>query len=382
MHGLVKTAAAAAIFVYLGSPASAQADDIWRAGARVHVVASGHQNVRAAGALVTVRGDVANELWVAGAEVDVDATTKGNTWVAGAVVAVKGATDKDLSVAGARVSVDARVGGELSVAGARVLVGPQTEVRGRMRLAGAEVVFSGIANGPARIAGDTVQIDGHITGDLRVRARSVSIGSRAVIDGDVVFETLGEPEIAEGAKVRGRQTVTLPRPRPRDGWTVLQALAGVALFGIGAGFVLGLVLLIVARPFVERSIAYMRVTPAWSLLVGLAVLILFPLLAILLLVTVIGIPVGILALLAFPLLLFTGSVIAAFGLSDWIFNRAGATRSFGGRLLLLLGGLLVLVLVGLVPLVGFVTWLVAVMFGLGAVWRALRGPSVPVAAPA
>ncbi|HJY83890.1 MAG TPA: hypothetical protein VKK81_22735 [Candidatus Binatia bacterium] len=43
------------------------------------------------------------------------------------------------------------------------------------------------------------------------RARSVTVGKTALIDGAVVFETFGDPVIEEGATVRGRQTVTLPR---------------------------------------------------------------------------------------------------------------------------------------------------------------------------
>jgi len=362
----------AAIFVIHVAPASAQMDDIWRAGARVHAVASDHENLNAAGAIVSVRGTVRQDVRAAGAEVDVDASTGRDYWVAGAIVTVRGSATRHLYAAGARVSIDAKVGDKLSAAGARVLIGPQTEVSGPVRIAGAEVVFAGSASGGAEIYGDTVRIDGRIVGDVRVMARQITVGKGAVIDGNVRFESFNEPVIEEGAQITGKQTVTLPQPRGVGPENIIGAIGALILFAVGAGFLLGLILLVGARGFVENSILAMRDAPLRSALIGLGVLILLPVLAAVLMVTIIGVPIGLLTLLAFPLLLFIGAVLAAFGLSDRLFNRVREPRSMGARLLYLIGGLLILVLLGLIPFVGFATWMLALMFGLGALWQAFR----------
>src|SRR5690606_2885381 len=72
------------------APAAAQMDDIWRAGARVNAVASDHENVSAAGAIVSVRGAVRSDIRAAGAEVDIDANAGRDYWAAGAIVSAKG----------------------------------------------------------------------------------------------------------------------------------------------------------------------------------------------------------------------------------------------------------------------------------------------------
>jgi len=378
MRSLVVLAAIAAALALMAGHASAEDEnDIWRAGARINVVPDGHHDVWAAGALVSVRGAIANELHAAGAEVAVDSQTQGDAYVAGAVVSVAGNYGHNLYVAGARVDVAGKIAGALKAVGARVLVGPQTEVTGSLQLGGADVVFSGTAKGAAEIYGDTVRIDGRIAGDLVVRARNVAVGPTAVVEGNARFETLNEPDIAQGATIRGRQTVTLPRP-PETAWkTVALALVGTWLFGIAAGFVAGLVLLIVGRPFVARSVDALRGAPARSGLIGLAVLILLPLVAVLLMATVVGLPVGFLSLLALPLAWLVATVIAAFALGDILLNRARVEQSFMGRLGLLVAGLFVLGLLGLIPVVGFITWLLALVFGLGAVWQGLRRPGSP-----
>jgi cytoskeletal protein CcmA (bactofilin family) len=365
---------AAALFLGC-APAWAQADDIWRAGARVNVVASDHHDVWVAGALVSVRGSINHELSAAGAEVDVDVISKGDARLAGAIVAARGRIEKDLYVAGARLNIDARVVGSLRAAGARLIIGPQSEIDGPTQIAGADVIFAGNSRGTAEILGDSVQIDGRIGGNLLVRARSVTIGRTAVLDGDVLFETLDDPQIEQGATLRGRQTVTLPRPGPAEPWTGVRTLAAVVVLGVGAGLVAGLILLILARPLVEQAILQIRNAPWRSLLLGLAVMILTPLIAIVLVATVIGIPVGLLTLLAFPLVLLVAWVLAAFAVADQLFNRTRSEQTLLSRVILLLAGLLVVALIGIVPVVGPLVWLLVMLLGLGALWQALRARS-------
>jgi cytoskeletal protein CcmA (bactofilin family) len=368
-------------FSLLGiAPAAAQLDDIWRAGARVNVQADQHENVWAAGAIVSVRGAVRYDVRAAGAEVAVDAAANRDLWAAGAIVTVNGSAARDMNVAGARVAIDAEVGRELRVAGARVLVGARTIVNGRTRIAGADVVFAGTSNGPAEFYGDHVLIEGRIAGNLLVRGRSVTLAASAVVNGDIVFEVLDEPQIEPGAQITGRQTVTLPRMPRLDTRHVFGALAALGLFAVGAGFVLGLILLIGARGFVERAIERMRSAPVQCGLTGLAVLILVPIVIALIMVTLVGIPVGLLVMLAFPLAMLTGGVLAAFWVSDWLLNRQRSTRGFGARLLFLIVGLVILTVIGLIPIVGFITWLIALLVGLGGLWYAMRNRTAPAPA--
>ena len=364
----------------LETPARPPGDDIWRAGADINVVSDNHHDVWAAGALAVVRGLIAHELHAAGAELDVDTTTRGDAYVAGAIAAVAGSYGHDLYVAGARVSIDARVAGALKAGGARVLVRPGTDVNGPTQIAGADVRFAGVSHGKTEIAGDTVVIDGRIGGDLIVRARSVTIGKTAVIDGNVTFQSFNAPVIIEGAVIRGRKTMTLPHPQVSR-FEAAQALFGLALFSIAAGFMAGLLLLVSRRAFVERAVARLRSRPGHSFGLGVLIFILVPAIAVLLMATIIGIPTALLLLLALPLLWLVGTVIAAFTMGDFLVNRVPRQRGFFGQLWALIVGLVVLSIIGIIPYIGFLSWFAALLVGLGAFWQALKAPP-PAPVPA
>jgi hypothetical protein len=157
---------------------------------------------------------------------------------------------------------------------------------------------------------------------------------------------------------------------------MLVTLGSAVLFGVGAGLVLGVILLIAARPFVERGIDAIRSSPVRSAFVGLAVLIIVPLVASLIMVTIVGIPIGLLILLAFPLAVAIGLVLAALGLADRILNRDRLAKSGGSRFVALLVGVLIIAIVGIIPVLGFVVGVLVLLVGLGAFWQALRNRSI------
>jgi hypothetical protein len=91
-------------------------------------------------------------------------------------------------------------------------------------------------------------------------------------------------------------------------------------------------------------------------------------LGVLLLVSLLGLPLGLTLLLAIAFAMFVG-----YACSAWIVGRL-LWRPPRNRALSLLIGWAILSLVALVPIVGGVTWFAGAVFGLGAVvvatWRA------------
>jgi hypothetical protein len=109
--------------------------------------------------------------------------------------------------------------------------------------------------------------------------------------------------------------------------------------------------------------------------VGLIGLVVLPLVAVLAMVTVIGIPTGIALLLGvWPFLAFLGYLVTAVWIGEWLVTRAGDAgvrrRPFLGAVV----GVVVLQVLAFVPLVAPILTL----FGFGSLlvagWRVLRGP--------
>jgi hypothetical protein len=125
--------------------------------------------------------------------------------------------------------------------------------------------------------------------------------------------------------------------------------------------------------------------PVQSFLIGLGAVVFLPIVAILLIVTVIGAPLGIGLLIgAMPLLAFAGYLVAATWIGGWIVRETASRpeEEIERPFLPVLAGVLVLSLIGLVPVLTIIS-AVASLLGFGAVirfaFRTLRGAPRPVA---
>ena len=222
------------------------------------------------------------------------------------------------------------------------------------------------------VSGDT-EISGEVTGDVTVISEPAMIGSSARIGGDLRYGD-EKPEIASGAQIDGEVS--------DEGWSDLRPAGWIGWAGWAAfwfalalsSLALGLLLLLIAPRAADAAYRQAR-DGAWeSVAAGLAIFILLPILAVLALATLVGLPLGIAVLLA---LLPLGAV--AYVTTLWVVGRA-LVKPPRGRVVAFLAGWAIFSAITLVPFIGILAWLAAIVFGLGvlglALWRA-RSPAAP-----
>jgi hypothetical protein len=376
--------------------------DIRKAGATLRLHMQNTDDAWLAGGLVDVDGAVTDNPWVAGGRLDIDVAVGEDIWAAGGDVNLKGSASQDVHAAGGHVEaknrvtgnlllsgadiiIAADVGGDLRAAGAFIRVMPQSRIGRTTSLAGSHIYFNGEANNSVEITGDTVEFDGRIGGNLKVNARRLTINDTASIGGAFTYRGLSPASIAPGAVIKGKISQDIVsegdfvRPDARRLGGGLVALGG-AFLALGA-FVFGGILYFLFPALVTRFVGMLRHRPARSLGWGFVVLFLTPVVAALLMFTVIGIPVGFVIFSLYPVLLFLGYVVAAFGFSDWLLNRRNALLSVWRFLIQFALGLIVLTLIVLVPFIGWWLFFAAFLVGIGAAslavfsnWRSEPSP--------
>jgi uncharacterized membrane protein len=131
-----------------------------------------------------------------------------------------------------------------------------------------------------------------------------------------------------------------------------------------------------------------RRSPWLALAIGFGMLVGVPVLAVLLVLTLLGIPLGIATLALYPLLLLLGYLTGVMFVAQRIRLAVGkdGSNAFRTTLAYFALGLLVLLLIGRLPFVGSLTVLATVLFGMGACvleWhRRRQETAAPAAAPA
>ena len=211
------------------------------------------------------------------------------------------------------------------------------------------------------LSGDAV-VNGRVDGDLVTIGGQARLLPRAFVAGDVRYGD-ERPIVAGDAIVRG----DVSKKNGLDSLDLFPFL-GALIFLIGtfvSSLVLGLLLLLIAPRAADaiEARSHERIGPLIA--IGIAIAIALPLAALIATVTIVGLP---LAFVIFLALLPLWAV--AYCASAWVLGRrmVKAPRS---RYLAFLAGVAVLAVVGLVPVVGWLVSLAAVVFGLGLIGAAI-----------
>ncbi len=191
---------------------------------------------------------------------------------------------------------------------------------------------------------------------------AVVLRSGARVGGDVVSRQA--PQIEEGATVGGSVDDLATR---WDYWdiTFVGRFAWWLAYTVST-LVLGLVLLLLAPGLDPASIRALRDRLGATIGFGALVVRLLPIVAVLLFVTIVGIPLGLFLLLALALVYTIGYVVGALALGRLVVKVPTS------RFLAFLAGWGALRVIALVPFLGGLAWLVGTVLGLGTLWVAAR----------
>ena len=316
---------------------------------------------------------VAGDLLAAGGTVDVLGDVGGDAVLAGGTLRVDAAVKQGLYAAGGRITIGAPVQRNARIAGGSLEIAPQARVSGNVSAAGGEIRVLGPIGGYLVAAGGRVLINAPVAGDVDVRAGHLELGPKAAIGGKLRYASREELERDPAAQVAGdiERVQWRFEPRPRRGAPLPVIWA--------AGLMLLAAVLAAALPdWYERVQQVLRQRPGTSALAGLVAIACMPVAAILLFVTVIGVPLGLLTLLALPALMLVGYVstgVAAgrMALSRW---RPAQQASRGWQILAAALCMLVLSLAASVPWVGTLVAVAVLLLGVGSVLLALRQAGV------
>lgn len=335
------------------------------------VVLSAGQEVQgdyfAFGPQVEISGTVHGDVYAAGAEVLVDGVVDGDLIVAGGDVMVSGTVTQDARVVGGNVTIGGTIKRNATIGGGAVHLTDSSHIEGSAVMGAGNLLLGGSIDGDVRIGARNVTLSRTIGGDLAIAAAALRLTSRASVGKNVRYWSDGEPSIDEGATVHG--TVTRhPVPEVFKGEEVRRGVAGLklvaGLVSLASTWLLGLLMLRIYPVFTTRVASMIQEKPWVVLGVGGVLLFGVPLLILLCMVSVLGIPIGLMLAAMYVVTLYLGRVFVMLWLGqrllEFVSVSSSAARAFAT-------GLVVYFVLSLVPFVGALLTLATMATGLGAI---------------
>lgn len=325
------------------------------------------ENYYAAGEHVVLPAAVLGDAVIAGRIVTVGEPVSGDVLAAGWNVQLLAPASDDVRVAGAQVDIMAPVAGDLTAAAGDLTIAQGATVSGRAWLTGRTIHVDGTLNREARITGERVIIAGEIRQPTRIVAQRLEIRRTAKVVAPLTYEGATPATIAKGALMAGPMTYKqIPEGQVRNA-RLPRTLTSI-LFGMHVFFG-GLLMLLLLPRFAAKPAETLRAAPGQSLLAGLALLVTVPFVAVLLMISLVGLPAGLVLSAAYAAALFIGVVTTAMfigGLEQPLFKLASPPTK-AQRIGLLLAGVMTLVVLRSIPVLGTLVVFASIAAGLGAV---------------
>ena len=352
----------------------------------VALPSTGHAlELRRSNDTVTVAADetIDDTVFVMAQVVAVDGTINGDLIALGREVTVRGNVTGNLVTGAQSVTIEGTVGGTviggaegLSFANARIgrdLYGfaNDLDIAAGTNVSGNAVTFAETVDLDGRVGIDfkgfarTLNVSGAVEGDVEGFADSIAVLSTARIGGNVTahVDRAGDLDISSGAVVGGSVDEQLVEREERRNRYLTVGYYVNQVVRLGAAFLTGLLLLwlfpLLRSVSLPDALAVLR-----SGAIGLAAAVTLPVAALILCLTVVGLPLGILTFVAGAVALYFSKTVVAQIIGRAILRDPDSPPHFAATLIT---GLIVVIVAVNLPFIGGLANFVLTLVGLGII---------------
>lgn len=321
----------------------------------------------AAGETLVINGTVQGDLYCAGNSVEINGTIEGDVLCAAQDLRIEGTVEGDVRAAGQNVTVAGEVGQSVT------LMGQALEVSGKVgrdaTLTGQIMRLTGEFERDVVAAGERLIVSGSIGRNVQMAGESTAFREGANVGGNVTYVSHNDADVDNGATISGNVVREDP-PRTEAvevgpmAWIAGALLAFAFLLPIGVAFVA------LAPRAAGSAVEYMRHRTLVTLGLGFLGFFLTPVLAVALMVTVIGLPLGVMLFMAWAMALPVAFVIGAYTVGAWM-TAVDADHSGMRKFLAVLVGLILFITFSFLPYVGWAITLLIMIGGFGVITMGL-----------
>lgn len=349
---------------------------------------------------IRVNAKINGDLVAAGGTITVNDSIMGDALLAGGTLLLDGFIDDDIRAAGGTIKITRDVKGDVVVSGGEIEIAPQVSifgdlistsgtttlhgtVKGKVKLLGGEVHLNGTVEKDLEVKSGELVVNGQVMGRSSLAAGEITLLERAKFYQDVEYwQEAGEINFGN-AMVAGK---AIFRPEMK------MHVNGTSWYYLGFGSFVFVTLYVLSSLLLLFLFEYLfpglmknagnttNQNTAKVLGYGILYLLGLPVISILLLITVIGIPVGLFTLVFYIFSVVLAHVITSVVLANWYNEKYGQHWSTISLVWVALAFFVGLRLISLIPIVGWLISIILVGIAFGALLDNLRRK--PVAAVA
>lgn len=307
------------------------------------------------GQTLIIESRVDGDLYCAGRKVKVLAEVTGDVLCVAQDLEIVGKVGGDVRSAAQMILLDSQIMRNVNLFAQDITLGKSAKVMGELYTAGQEVTVDGQVMKSWGAAAENVTLNGRVEGEAQIAAENLSLGKTATVAAGIT-----RVEIDEKGK------------KDKEVWQMSKAAStGFELTGKVTGLIVGLaygLLIVWLFPgFLKKAASNVLDLAGKSMLWGIGIWLVAPVLLVLCVITLIGIPLAMILALGLMVIFFTSWSVASAALGARIMSKK--TKLVWSFVV----GTLVLSVISWLPVIGSLVCLAVVLTGTGAIKLTIIG---------
>ena len=319
------------------------------------------------GERVEISGTVNGDVYTAGGIVIVDGKINGDLMAAGGMLTISGDVSQDVRAAGGQVTISGNIGQNLTIGGGTVDITDSAKIGGSLVAGVGNINIAAPVGKDVRLGGGNVTLSSRVGGNIDAGVGSLRLTSKAVVGGDLTYWSSKDASIDPAAAISGKVLKHFTGQTTPSPTKALGILVGINIFLTIISAISTLILGLLIIKFLPRPsqsvVNKLRKKPWQSLGVGFLTVIVTPIVFIILLVTVVGIPLALILLALYLVTLYTVRIFAMRLIGELLFERFKWKANVYTSFIL---GLIVYFAIQAIPIVGGIWTGLVLLFALGA----------------
>ena len=350
---------------------AANLGDYYLAGKDINVSSIIIGDVIAAGENVWIKDSVRGDLLIGAGKIDIDGYIGDDARLSAGEIVINSRIEGDLIVFAGMVKVtqDASIAGDvICYAGEITLYG---NVGGNLISAGGEIKLKNTIGGNVEIKAGEIFFDAHVMGDMEMAGKEIILGEGASCDGSITYWS-GEGEMDfSGISHSAIYDDDLAIIEEDEDWSSIVKWMGIGVIAYWIIFILSafLVILILEYLFGNYfSQAASLLAKSWIKSFGFGMLFFIgvPVVIIILLVSIIGIPIGLFALSIFLIALLFSTTVSGITIVHYFKNKSSQEWTYLQTVAYSLLSVIILKIFFMAPFIGGILKKIVAAFVYGA----------------
>ncbi|MDD4271304.1 MAG: polymer-forming cytoskeletal protein [Patescibacteria group bacterium] len=335
-------------------------------------------NLYAVGSNLTIEGKVTGDVICAGQSVNINGDVAGDVICAGQSISINGKIGGNLRVVGNTVNFNGQVARNGITVGATVVTSASSTIGWDLLVLGNIFELRGNIGRDFYGSAGKVNVAGQIGKNLNLNFGSQNnydkplvIANTAKINGNVTYKSGKDAAVDAGAVIKGETIHNFPAVVNKKSNAANLGWWWGKLISIFSALVIGLVIISFWREQIIKTTDLMLAKVGPALGWGVLALFLTPLIFIVLLITIIGLPLAFITLGLWLIAIYLSKILVGILIGRSLLNNYWAKQK-DSLILAMVVGIIVAYLIFALPFIGWIVALLAMLWGLGGIMLSFK----------